>query len=176
MGDVQGGEPRQLDERRRTPQVGIDFLKGVEGFSEEGEFITKDESDRNIVTIGHGNTTRSKEFLKGGPRKIDAGQAEDFLRKDVVVAEKDVKRLIDKDRLDSLTDNQYSAVVSLLFNVGSTNFEGTKAMKALNAGRMDEFIFEAFDTKNGFVKQGGKTVQGLVNRREFVRKLFEGGE
>ena len=164
MGQVQGAEPRQLDERRRISSSGIEHLKESEGFSSAGEFITPQEKLEGIVTVGHSSTGRVKEG-----ESITTEQGEQFLREDISDAEDAVNRLVTAD----ISKNEFDALVSLVFNVGQGNFEKSNALKALNAGERDKFIFEAFDKSKGFVKQGGKTMKGLQNRRARERELFE---
>ena len=86
-------------------------------------------------------------------------------------AEKAVDSLVKVD----LTPNQKAAIVSLIFNVGQGNFKKSKALKALNKGDIDTFLKEAFDPKIGFVKSGGKVLNGLVTRRQAEKQLFLGG-
>ena len=142
-----------------------DFIKSFEGYQNKGYYATESEKVAGIVTAGYGSTRRVAEG-----EKITKKQAEKYFKEDLAVAEKAVDSLVTV----SLTPNQRSAVVSLVFNVGQGNFKKSKALKALNKGDMKTFIKEAFDSKVGFVRSDGKVVKGLVKRREAERKLFEG--
>ena len=73
-----------------------------------------------------------------------------------------------------LTANQKAALTSLVYNVGRTSFKKSKALKALNAGDMDEFKRQAFSKEQGWVKSKGKFVKGLHNRRQKEQALFFG--
>ena len=83
------------------------------------------------------------------------------------------------DWLDSvvtadLNANQKAALTSLVYNVGQGSFKKSKALKALNAGDMDEFKKQAFSKEQGWVKSKGKFVKGLHNRRQKEQALFFG--
>jgi lysozyme len=142
-----------------------DFIKSFEGYQNKGYYATEAEKSAGIVTAGYGSTRRVAEG-----EKITKKQAEKYFKEDLAVAEKAVDSLVTV----SLNPNQRSAVVSLIFNVGQGNFKKSKALKALNKGDLDTFMKEAFDSKVGFVRSGGKVLKGLVKRREAERKLFEG--
>lgn len=82
-----------------------------------------------------------------------------------------VKRLVKVP----LTSNQFSALVSLVFNIGSGNFSASTVLRKLNKKDYPGSS-EAFDM---WVKQTNpktrkrETLQGLVRRRKVERKLFE---
>ena len=88
----------------------------------------------------------------------------------------------DYKRLDNALDgslssntfnpNQQASIMSLLYNVGYGNLKGTKAFDALKSGDLDMFKEEAFGP-TGFNKASGEFVQGLQNRRDAERALFD---
>ena len=91
--------------------------------------------------------------------------------------EKETIKSIGRKQFDSLNNNQKAAVVSLIFNVGRSAFDGTKAQKALKSGDYDTFVKESFDPQLGFTKQrnaDGKLeiLEGLQNRRQAEKDLF----
>ncbi len=67
--------------------------------------------------------------------------------------------------------HQFDALVSLVFNIGSTQFKRSTLLKRLNsgdyAGAAQQFNVWCYDN--------GKRVPGLAARRERERLLFEGG-
>ena len=67
-----------------------------------------------------------------------------------------------------LTQNQYDALVSLSYNIGSNAFKNSTLLKKLNSGDY-KGAAEQFLVWN---KVNSKRVQGLVNRREAERNLF----
>lgn len=68
-----------------------------------------------------------------------------------------------------VTDNQYSALVSLCYNIGITALKNSTLMKKLNFCDYHGAAAQ-FDVWN---KDGGKVCEGLVKRREKERLLFE---
>ena len=80
------------------------------------------------------------------------------LEKDVKPFEKAVSNAVKVP----LTQKQYDALVHLAFNIGTLAFKNSTVVKRLNAGDMEG----AKAAWGRFVKAGGKTVRGLVNRRE----------
>lgn len=148
------------------PQDAASFIKEFEGYKSSGYYATKSEQANGLVTVGYGSTGRVQ---KG--EKITKEQADQFLKEDISEAEKAVDSLVQVD----LTPNQKAAVISLVFNVGQGNFKKSKALKALNKGDMETFMKEAFDSKVGFVRSGGKVLKGLVKRRKAEKELFMGG-
>jgi len=142
----------------------VNFLKDSEGYRDKGYAATDDERERGIVTVGYGSTGRG---IKEG-QKITKAQADQFLKEDIETARKSLKKLVKVP----LNINQENALISLLFNVGEGSFSKSNALKALNAGNIDEFVYQAFDPKAGFVFQGKNILPGLVNRRQKEKAFF----
>jgi lysozyme len=98
---------------------------------------------------------------------ITRDMAVDWLRADVRGAEAVVKR----DVKVALNQEEYDALVDLVFNIGSGNFDTSTLLRKLNAGDTDGAIAE-FARWN---QAGGKVLAGLVKRREAERVLFQLG-
>lgn len=94
-------------------------------------------------------------------------QAVAWLRQDVASAEATVKRVV---RVE-LNQEEYDALVDLVFNIGSGNFNTSTLLRKLNAGDTEGAIAE-FARWN---KAGGVVLVGLVKRREAERALFQLG-
>jgi GH24 family phage-related lysozyme (muramidase) len=156
-------EPVKYD---NTPLVG--FLKEYEGFEDAGYYATKSEEKEGIVTVGHGSTGR----VKFG-EKVEPEQAEAWFREDLEEAEGHIDDLVKV----KLNDNQRMALVSLVQNIGRSRLLNSKALKNLNEGDFEGFMFEAYDPVMGFVKdkKGGEILGGLLKRRAGERKMFMGG-
>ena len=82
-----------------------------------------------------------------------------------------------KDAVDSvkknvkvkLTQNQFDALVSFVFNVGPTSFKNSKLLKCVNAGD-----FTAASEQFSRWKYANNQEQpGLVKRRADERRLFD---
>lgn len=70
-----------------------------------------------------------------------------------------------------LTQYEFDALVSFVFNIGCGNFKTSTMLRLLNAGQK-ELAGEEFKRWN---KAGGKVVQGLVKRRSDEATLFKTG-
>ena len=68
-----------------------------------------------------------------------------------------------------LNDNQFSACVSLAYNIGQGNFKKSSVFKKLNVNPNDATIADSFRLWN---KADGKVLKGLVNRREAEILLY----
>jgi lysozyme len=119
----------------------------------------------NVLTIGYGNT-----FYENGD-KVKEG--------DVITqerAESLAKFVIDQFAvtiapfiLQPLNDNQFSACISLAYNIGTENFKKSSVFKKLNINPNDATIADSFRLWN---KGGGKVLAGLVKRREAEIQLY----
>lgn len=141
-------------------QNGIDSIKQHEGLK-----FTAYHDVAGILTIGHGHTGRD---VKLG-QTINKAEAERLLRIDIHDAEQSVNKLV---RV-SLNQNQYDALVSLVFNIGTYAFNQSTLLAKLNTGdyngASEQFLFWNKITKNG-VKQ---VSTGLANRRQAEKALFD---
>ena len=95
---------------------------------------------------------------------ISEEQADALLREDVGVAEEAVSRHI----LVALTDNQFDALVSFTFNVGSGALGRSTLKVRLNQGRYDEVPAELMK----WVWAGGRKLPGLIRRRQAEAALY----
>jgi lysozyme len=137
-------------------ETGLNLIKHFEGLR-----LRAYHCSANVWTIGYGHT--------GGVRPgdvITAEEADAFLRQDVAEAESSVSR----DVRIPLTQHQFDALVSFVFNLGAGNFSTSTLLRKLNAGdytgAADEFL--------RWVNAGRKIQAGLVRRREAEKNLFQG--
>lgn len=116
----------------------------------------------DVWTIGWGHTLG----VKKGDR-ITKDQAQEFFIQDKQWAEDAVNQGVKVP----LTQEQFDALVSLVFNIGANAFRRSTLLKKLNRkdyqGAADQF--------NVWVKQKGKTLTGLVRRRAEERSYFLSG-
>lgn len=120
------------------------------------------QDGRGVWTLGTGHT---KGVCEGDICTFQ--QANDWLSEDLQEAESAVNRLVTVP----LTQNQFDALVSLVFNIGQGNFEGSTVLRRLN----QKSYGAAADAFLMWTKIGGQISAGLVRRREAERKLFSGG-
>lgn len=135
-----------------TSPTGVEFVKLLEGFQ------PKAYPDFGENSIGWGH--RSKLVADG--MVIDKAQGEVYLAEDIGACESTIARAVKVP----LTQNQYDALVSFVFNTGRV---GPSMLKRLNAsdygGAAAEF--------GKWVYAGGKVHKGLTARRAKERRLFE---
>lgn len=140
----------------KIAKPGLDLIKHYEGFRADAY-----RCPANVWTIGYGHTKGVKE---GDKVTRDGGTK--FLQEDVKDAEDGVKNFVSVD----LTQNQYDALVSFIFNLGTGNFVKSTLLKKLNA-RDYAGCAGQFGLWN---KAGGKVLDGLVKRRASELRLFNG--
>lgn len=140
----------------RTSQRGIDLIKEFEGYSERVYMCAGGK-----YTIGYGHT-----------RGVEPGdtctreQAEEYLRQDLQDAEETVLALITVP----LTQNQFDALVSLVYNIGSGNFCNSTIRRIINLKIND--INEYRKAWLMWIKSKGKVLKGLERRRVAEFNLF----
>lgn len=114
----------------------------------------------NIWTIGYGHT--GTDVTEG--KVINQAEADRLLVTDLEKFCMAVDRIVHLE----LTDNQFSALVSLCFNIGATAFGKSTLVKKLN----ERDIIGAVQEFPKWNKGGGKVLPGLVKRREDEQRLF----
>lgn len=115
-----------------------------------GHLITRDERRSGKIRIGDAFV----DYRYG----LTEEQCWELLEQDLAIAEKAVNGAVKV----SLNQNQFDALVSFAFNVGAYAFSGSTLVKLLNQGEYDQVHAQL----RRWVKDNGKVVQGLVNRRE----------
>lgn len=139
----------------RINQRGLDLVKSFEGLSLRAYL-----DPVGIWTIGYGHT--GPEVGPGDV--ITKAQAEALLRKDLTRFETGVRSLVKVP----LNSNQFSALVSFAFNVGTGALAQSTLLVRLNqrdySGAANEF--------SRWVYGGGQVLPGLVRRREAEKQLF----
>ncbi|PHM65723.1 lysozyme [Xenorhabdus sp. KJ12.1] len=110
-------------------------------------------------TIGYGHI---KGVRKGDV--ITEQQAEAFLHDDLQPVYTTLRRLVKVP----LSQSQFDALCSFIFNCGSGNFSGSTLLKKLNQSDYTGAAAE-FSRWN---KAAGKVMRGLDNRRTSERQMF----
>ncbi|CAK0744541.1 lysozyme [Gammaproteobacteria bacterium] len=143
----------------KISQAGIELVKQFEGLRLK---VYKDAA--GLPTIGYGHLIKPGEKFAAG---ITEKQAELMLVGDLVSAQEAVRKWVNV----ALTQGQFDALVSLVFNFGAGNFRKSTLLKKLNAGDFagvaDEFL--------RWNKAGGKVAEGLRRRRMAEKSMFERG-
>lgn len=142
----------------KISQNGIQFIK-----QREGEEFEAYQDSVGIWTIGVGHT---KGVRKG--QSITPEQSTKFLLDDLASTEHTINDLVTVP----LTQNQYDALVSLVFNIGGENFRRSTLLRSLNSRQYlsaaGEFVKWNKGTKNG----KKVVINGLTIRRKKEENLF----
>lgn len=143
----------------RISETGIDRLKRHEALRLEPY---RDQAGH--WTIGYGHKLKPGEWWD----RITEQHAEDLLRADLAEAEQAIADLVTVP----LTQGQYDALASFVFNVGVSAFRNSTLLRKLNAGDYAGAAAEFPRWK--YVTQGGEKVvsDGLLSRREREQQLF----
>ena len=150
--------PATKESNMNISQEGLSLIKKFEGCELEAY-----KCAANVWTIGYGSTDGVKEGME-----ISQERAEMLLLEDVEVFEESVNKLVEVP----LEQNQFDALVSWTFNLGSTNLKNSTLLKVLN-----DKDYEGVPAQiKRWNKAGGKVLQGLIRRREAEALLFEGKE
>lgn len=145
----------------KTSDKGIELIKRFEGLSLKPYLCPA-----NIPTIGYGNT-----FYKNGKKvtmndkPITEQKAVEMLRQSLEKFE----QYVDSYTTDSITQNQFDALVSFCYNLGPANLKSSTLLKKVNANQNDPTIKDEFLK---WTKAGGRKLAGLVKRREAEAELY----
>lgn len=141
---------------RRINPAGLNLITSFEGLR------TRAYRDPvGILTIGYGST--GPHVMPG--MAITEAQAESLLRQDVGRFEAGVQVYVGDA---PTTDNEFSAMVSLAFNIGLGAFRRSTVLREHRAGRKT-MAAAAFLL---WVRAGKRTLKGLVRRRNAERRLY----
>lgn len=140
---------------------GLDFIVSFEGLLKklpDGRYIAY-RCPANVATIYAGCT---EGVTDGMIVTEDEGKA--MFRRELAKHEAAVRRLVTVD----LTQNQFDALVSFSYNVGTGALQRSTLLKHLNKGDYARAASHFAD----FKKAGGKVLKGLVRRRAAEAALF----
>ena len=144
-----------------TGVAGIEMIKRFEGFRSAPY-----KCPAGIPTIGYGATFYPKgKKVTMTDKSITEEEATDLLKSMLVSFE----RYVDSYCIDTITQNQFDALVSFCYNLGPANLKASTLLKKVNANPNDESIRAEFMK---WVKAGGRTLKGLVTRRTAEADLY----
>lgn len=142
----------------KTSAIGRRLIKTFEGYRSEAYLCPA-----GLWTIGYGHTSGVQP---GDTCTRD--EADDFLKEDLRTAE----NAVNAQNLD-LTQAQFDALVSLVFNIGSGAFLNSTLLKLL---KNDTVAREAVEDEwKRWKYSGGRELQGLVRRRAAEWSLYKNG-
>lgn len=138
---------------RAITREGLALIQRFEGFS-----ATPYQDQAGVPTIGYGHAIRAGEVFSS----ILPHEALELLSSDVRTAQASVLRLI----AAPLSDGQYDALVSFVFNLGGGKLQASTLRRKINRGEYaaDEFL--------KWVYAGGIKRKGLLLRRQAERAMY----
>ncbi|NEQ32568.1 MAG: lysozyme [Leptolyngbya sp. SIO4C5] len=141
---------------RQTNEDGLFLIKSFEGLR-----LKAYQDAVGIWTIGYGTTQGVTPGME-----ITQAQAEQLLKRDVNKFERAIQDAVKV----TVNDNQFSALVSFTYNVGSGAFRSSTLLRLLNQND----IQGAADQFPRWNRAGGRVLAGLTRRRNAERALFLG--
>ncbi len=150
-------------------QEGITLIKHYEGCpkDKDGNAVSY-RCAANKATIGYG----SLKLIDGSPvqdnMSISMQEAEDLLAHELIEYEGYINDMVNVQ----LSQNQFDALVSWVFNLGPNNLRSSTLLKVLNSTHVDwaDIPYQI----QRWNKVNGKVSEGLVKRRKSEALLFEG--
>ena len=142
-------------------KAGKDLIKRFEGCK-----LKAYKCPANVWTIGFGNT-----FYEDGTKVkegdvITQERADELF--DIIIS--DFVRMTDALVKSDVTENNFSALVSFTFNVGTGNLRKSTLLRKVNANPKDPSIRAEFMK---WTRANNVVLKGLVRRREAEAKLYE---
>ena len=142
----------------KISEEGISLIKKFEGCE-----LSAYEDAVGIPTIAYG---RIKNVGMGD--SCTKEQAEDWLAEEMPEYEGYINDQVNV----TLTQNQFDALCSWVYNLGPTNLKNSTLLKVLNKEEYEDVPAQIIRWN----KAGGKTLEGLTRRREAEALLFENKE
>lgn len=125
----------------------------------EGLRLRSYQCQAGVWTIGYGHTQGVYQGMA-----ITRQQAEEYLKADVATTE----HIINIRHLD-LNQNQFDALVSLVFNIGPVQFAQSTLLKKIQANPNDPTIP---DEIRRWIYVNKQPSEGLIRRRDQEAKLY----
>ncbi|MDU2407105.1 MAG: lysozyme [Acinetobacter junii] len=138
---------------------GYSIIRDFEGFRADAYLDTG-----GVWTIGYGTIKYPNGVKVKKGDTCTRGQAELWLAND----SKWVDACLDKYVKSKLTQNQFDALASFVYNVGETAFSKSTMLTLLNQSKF-ELASGQFDR---WIYDNGKVINGLVSRRAKEKQLF----
>ena len=149
----------------KLTEKGINLIKEFEGLR-----LTAYRDSVGVWTIGYGNTYYENGAVVKQGDKITQERADSLFRSILDKFADGVRTSLSNP--DRVSDAQFSAMVSLAYNIGIGAFKGSTLLRKVNANPCDPTIPDEFLRWN---KAGGKALAGLTRRREAEAKLYTNG-
>ena len=142
----------------KTSAKGINLICGFEGLE-----LKAYDDGVGVWTIGYGTTSINGVKVKKGDT-CTGEQAKAYLAQDLKKFESAVNTAVKVQ----LNQNQFDALISLTYNIGSGAFKDSTLLKKLNAKDYKGAAAQFPRWNRG----GGRVLNGLVKRRKIEMELF----
>ena len=142
----------------KTSHEGLALIKKFEGLE-----LTAYQCSAGVWTIGYGHT---KGVQPGD--EWSQSHAEHMLEVELEEYEGYINNAVKV----ALSQNQFDALVSWVYNLGPANLKASTMLKVLNEGKYEDVPYQM----KRWNKAGGKVLDGLVRRREAEALLYQGRE
>lgn len=140
--------------------AGLELIKEFEGFEADSY-----QDPVGIWTVGYGTTRAAAVGIDPKPGvSVTEPEGEYYLR---LAVDKFASAILPKIKRP-INQNEFSAFLSLAYNIGPGAFGRSSALKHFNAGDKQK----AADSILLWNKAGGRVLRGLVRRREAEKALF----
>lgn len=130
----------------------------------EGKRLVAYDDGVGVWTIGFGTTIYPNGIKVKKGDVCTESEAKEYMAHDLKKFELAVNSAVTVP----LNQNQFDALVSLAYNIGTNAFKNSTLVKKLNAGDYRG----AADQFDVWINAGGKRMQGLVNRRAREKALY----
>jgi lysozyme len=131
---------------------GLELIKSFEGLRLKPYLCSA-----GVPTIGYGNTFYENKATEQRAVELLAWSLSGF------------EQYVDSYCVDTITQNQFDALVSFCYNLGPANLKSSTLLKKVNANPNDPTIRAEFLKWN---KAGGRALAGLTRRRTAEADLY----
>ena len=146
--------------KMKISKAGLELIKSFEGFSSKPY-----RCPAGVATIGYGTTHYEDRAVAMDDPSISKRTASYLLESQVnETYGKAVNHYVTED----ITQNQYDAMVSFAYNLGSGALKSSTLLKKVNQGKMKRASREFLKWDHA----GGKRLAGLTRRRKAESELF----
>lgn len=158
-------KPTPIKKPYTISQVGIDLIKKWEGCK-----LKAYKDTGGVWTIGYGTIADVKEGMT-----ITLDQAEKVLKSYLLKQDATLNKLL--EGVDLLSQEQFDAISSLVYNIGITQFSTSTLLANLKQTDWPKAANQLIrrDSKgvyHGWIYDNGKKIEGLINRRKAEKELF----
>ena len=145
----------------------VEFIKNIEGFHAIPYW------DYSQWTVGFGNMCPEDDLLRYMEEGIPVKEAEALLRNQMDYFNREINKFMVRNKL-TLNQQQYDAIFSLTFNIGTTwlyRTDHSVVQAVVNGLEGNEFIYHMGLRSNA----GGEFLLGLLKRRLMEADLYLNG-